>query len=371
MNSERLLSAIALRRRLHSEAELSNMEYNTKAILMDYLRTRTSLKVCDMGAWFYAVYRAKAPKKRIAFRADFDALPIDESGSCLPYRSKTPGVSHKCGHDGHSACLAAFADTIDKEGADNDIYFLFQHAEEVGDGAKVCCELIEKEHIDEIYGFHNMPAFPLGEVIVIPGISGFASTGLIFRFKGETSHASEPERGKNPAFAISKLILDIDSLTAPDRYSGLVICTVIRVDVGEEAFGTSAGSGALMLTVRAAHDDEMYSLISALNEKAEGYAKEYGLELSLEYRDTFPETYNHPESAERVRKAANALGLPIAVPDEPFRCSEDFGYYTKLTKGAIFDIGSGEEHAGLHTAEFDFPDEIIGEAVEFFRELAK
>ena len=50
MNSERLLSAIALRRRLHSEAELSNMEYNTKAILMDYLRTRTSLKVCEKNS---------------------------------------------------------------------------------------------------------------------------------------------------------------------------------------------------------------------------------------------------------------------------------------------------------------------------------
>ncbi len=362
-------AATALRHELHRNAELSNHEDRTVRILIDFLSINTDLELHDMGRWFYAAYHAPTPKKRIAFRADIDALPIPESDA-LPYHSMNPMVSHKCGHDGHAACLAAFALQIDKTGCENDVFFIFQNAEETGDGAKLCRKLIAMENIDAVYGFHNMPGFPLGAVMVHTGTAACASTGLILSFTGKKAHASQPENGKNPAFAAAKLILDIPSLISPDEHEGMVLCTVIRVDIGDEAFGTSAGEGKLMLTLRAELESELELLISSLKDRAARYCEDYGLTLSCEFKDSFPETRNHAESAELIRACCLKCGIPLADWAEPFRSSEDFGYYTQLTGGALFYIGDGEEHPALHTAEFDFPDELIEIACKLFYELA-
>ena len=63
-------------------------------------------------------------------RECFDALPVEEAPDFVPYASKFPGISHKCGHDGHSAALAAFALDLEENGADKNVYLIFQHAEE-------------------------------------------------------------------------------------------------------------------------------------------------------------------------------------------------------------------------------------------------
>ena len=165
MDRNHLDLAVELRHALHAHPELSNQEEWTRAELMRFLRAHTKLAVIDRGDWFYAVYRAPNPKRRIAFRADHDALPIEDACD-VPYASKIPGVGHKCGHDGHSAALAAFAMEIDKEGCSNDIYFIFQPAEETGDGAVKCAPLITEEKIDEVFAFHNWPGYPLGTVCI-------------------------------------------------------------------------------------------------------------------------------------------------------------------------------------------------------------
>ena len=115
------------------------MKYGLKQHLIEFLKTHTNLEIVDRGRWFYAIYHSKVGRRNIAFRADFDALPIEETIN-LPYGSECPGVSHKCGHDGHAATLCGFALEIDQNGSDNNVFFLFQHAEETGDGAaRVFC----------------------------------------------------------------------------------------------------------------------------------------------------------------------------------------------------------------------------------------
>ena len=120
-----------LRHTLHRHAELSGAEYKTKAILKDFLREHTDFSVTDRGAWFYAFRGAAAPaaKPPIAFRADMDALPIPETCS-LPYASENPAVSHRCGHDGHSAALCGLALSLTGQPLSRDVYLIFQHAEE-------------------------------------------------------------------------------------------------------------------------------------------------------------------------------------------------------------------------------------------------
>lgn len=331
-----------------------------------------------MGAWFYAVYKAplnvrteSVPTRRIAFRADFDALPIEDDPA-LPYASENRGVAHKCGHDGHSAALCALAAEIDRHGCRSDILFLFQHAEETGCGAPVCQKMITDEKPDIIFGWHNMPGFPAGSVAVHDGTAAFASRGLVLSFFGKSSHASQPENGHNPARAISKLIIDIPELTAREDHRGIVMATVVCVRIGEEAFGTNAGFGQLMLTIRAEFESELDALDAEICARARAYARQDGItNVEVQYRDSFPETRNTPDAVAAVRKARLECGLPEARWDEPFRSSEDFGCYTKLTSGALFYIGCGTRHAKLHTREYDFNDEIIEPAVDMMFRLAQ
>lgn len=376
MDPKNLELAIQLRRELHGHPEVSNHETWTKKRLIEFLRAHTDLEIVDRGSWFYAVYRAcgKGPagscghRANIAFRADFDALPMDE-GIDLPWGSKFPGVAHKCGHDGHSASLAGFALEVDQKGADSDIFFLFQHAEETGDGAAECAVFIEENDIDEIFAFHNGSGIPLKSVNVIDGTCNCASKGMTIHMEGTPAHASQPEAGANPAFAIAKIIDAIPELTSPDRNKGMVLCTVVQVDVGERAFGMSASRGDLLLTIRAFYEEEVDRLQESLEALARSEAEKYGLKVSFSYNDVFPVTANHKESSDRIREVCREKGFQLIEMQEAHRGSEDFGHFLKLTKGALCYIGNGEDHPPIHTWRYDFPDEIIETAVELFKAL--
>ena len=249
MNQADLNLAVTLRHELHAHPELSGQETWTKARLMDFLQEHTKLELHDRGNWFYALYRGRGVGK-IAFRADFDALPMEETCE-LPYRSQCPGVAHKCGHDGHSAALALLGLTLERTGADRDVYLIFQPAEEVGAGGEACAALLKEEHIGEVYAFHNMPGYPLHTVALRKGTMNCASKGVAYRFEGVSTHASTPELGRNPAQAVARIVGALPGLTRQEDHRGLVMATVVQIAVGEPAFGISAYRGALLLTLRA------------------------------------------------------------------------------------------------------------------------
>lgn len=369
MNAKYYEMAVQLRHELHAHPELSNQERWTKGHLMEFLRQNTHcLELVDQGSWFYAAYRSGTPGPGIAFRADFDAVPVEDRCD-VPYASQVPGVGHKCGHDGHSAALAALALEVDETGADRDVFFLFQHAEETGDGAKECTTLFQRENVGEIFGFHNRPGVPLGTVRVLDGTIYCASKGMILSFQGAPSHASVPEEGRNPAFAIARIITQLPILTNPAQYRGLVLATIIQVDVGERAFGVQASRGELLLTIRGQYEKELSQLQEKLEALAQEQADQDGLQLSISYCDVFPATVSGRDSNDKIRRVCRELNIPLQEMDKPIRSSEDFGYYTQKIPGAFFEIGSGEHASGLHTVGLDFPDAIIPVAVAVFQRL--
>lgn len=370
MKKENLELAKKLRHELHAHPELSNEEVWTKKHLMDFLKNHTKLEIVDKDDYFYAVYRVGEDKSNIAFRADIDALPIEE-GIELEYGSKFKGVSHKCGHDGHSATLAGFALEIDQNGADKNVFFLFQPAEETGDGALKCVDFIKENNIDEIFAYHNMSQMEYKSVNLIKGVSQWASKGMIINMIGSPSHASQPELGKNPAFAIAKLIDKLPAITKNSAKKGQVLSTIVQVEIGEKAFGFSASKGKLLLTIRAEYEEEMNELQKNIEELAKSQAKEYDIKVDFAYEDEFPETRNHDSSVDKIIKVCREKNIKLNHMKENFRGSEDFGHYTKLTKGAIFYIGNGMDYVPLHTYEYDFPDEIIETAVELFKGLVE
>ncbi|RFB14837.1 amidohydrolase [Bacillus sp. HNG] len=369
MDKMNLKLAIQLRHELHMHPELSYQEVWTKHHLMDFLKKYTThLDIIDKGNYFYAKYTAGVDKPTLAFRADFDALPILETID-LPWKSTVPGVSHKCGHDGHSATLAGFALEVDQKGADKNIIFLFQHAEETGQGAIECTEVIIEEKINEIFGYHNMSGIEYNAVHVIDGTAHCASKGMSIEMKGSPAHASQPENGINPSFAIARIIEALPELTSPEQYEGLVLCTVVHVEIGAENYGIAAHQGVLRLTIRAEKEAELNMLQKNIEDIALQLGKEQSIEVHFYDRDEFPETVNHQESVDKVREVAADKGFSLRELTSPYRASEDYGYYLKLVPGAYFYIGNGEEHPPIHTFEYDFRDEIIETGVEMFKGL--
>lgn len=399
MNKENLEKITELRHILHSEAELSGREKNTKEILMKFMKDHTDFEVIDRGSWFYcrkdpvqvpsaasaalgtalgtdsvkgADPRALSGQKflpPIAFRADMDALPIDETLP-LPYASRTPHVSHKCGHDGHSCALAGLGLKLTGKDLKRPVILIFQHAEETGKGGEVCSKLIPELGISEIYAFHNLGGYPEGSIVVRDGLSQPASKGLTVHFHGKASHASDPGQGHNPSDAVCDLEIFIRGLLQKP-HCGMVLCTIVQIDVGKKDFGVSAGEGEISMTLRAENEEEMDRMEAAIREQAEKMARRDGLTCVYEVSDPFPETRNHKENLEKVASCAGALGFPVIHMKKLWRASEDFGWYLKKCPGAIFYVGNGEDYPPLHTCGYDFNDRILERAVDLFTALAQ
>lgn len=335
-------------------------ETETKKRLMEYLRVNTSLELTDCGRWFYACsYSEKDDAPKIAFRADFDGLPIPEKND-LPYCSENEGISHRCGHDGHSAVLAALARTVDRYGADCDVYFIFQHAEEIGGGGEECAQLIEEKHIDRVYAFHNWSGFPEKSIVVGSGAVHCASEGLTVSFTGKPAHASRPEDGNSPVRALAELVTDVPGSV-----------TVVGINAGGDNFGIAPGDGTASFTLRAERESEIAAAERKLLHDAEKLAGKYSLKLELSINDAFPETVNDSDLAGYVKKTACGLGMNVADLDRPIRSSEDFGHFQKKCPGVMIHIGNGENYPHVHTEKYDFNDNIIETAVELFYELVK
>lgn len=343
----------ALRHALHQIPEISGQEVRTKALLKQFLTENTTLELHDCGEGFYAAHREGAALPGVALRADYDALAMPDGTA-----------NHLCGHDGHAAALCGVALSLEGRTVGKNVYLLFQPAEETGAGAAKCCALFDMEHVDEIYGAHNLPGWPRNQVVTKPGTFACASRGVTLRFTGKPTHAAYPELGVSPAPAVGQLLTTLPVLADPARYTGMTLCTVIGVQMGEKAFGAAAAQAEVWLTLRGEHDADLHKLYHDVLVAAATLAQQTGVEFSGDVQDVFPSTENDPDCAARVMACCSGASLA-----QPMRWSEDFGHYLQKVKGAFFGIGAGEDWPGLHTENYEYPDEILPATVQAFMNL--
>ena len=372
---------IAIRHDLHEHPQTAGNEQYAHDTIIKYLQTLHPDKVYTHvgGYGVIAVWEGRVgsgecvvedstrgqalptthyPLPTIAFRADIDALPI----------------GHRCGHDGHTTILLRLAELIDANVSTYqriNILLLWQPAEETGTGSRAVLEsgILQQYNIQAFYGLHNMPGYPLGTVVLCPRTFAAASTGVVYHLDGRETHASTPEMGVNPGLAIAEIIKRFDGFNGHDgefRQS-----TLICVRIGQPAFGTSAGHGEVMFTLRAFTNDEMELLLADANNTVADIAGRYGLTVSRSLVEPFHATENNGDCVEAIEKAAEDMPLRVRYQMEPNRWSEDFAEYLLEFKGAMFGIGSGENHAELHHPSYNFPDELIEPAARLFFRLAQ
>ncbi len=348
-----------LRLDLHNLAEIPGQEKRTKAYLLQFLRAHTSLRLGDEGQWFCAVHEEPEAADTIAFRAEMDALPCGH------------GASHLCGHDGHCAVLASLGLLLENQKLGRNVVLIFQHAEETGTGGQICCQALEKYQVNRVYAFHNIPGWSEGAILLRRGTFACASRGMIISFAGAPSHASYPENGINPGFAAARFISALPALTNQNCFSGMTMCTLAGAEIGAKAFGSTAGNAEVWLTLRAWHEADLNQLISSIEATASIEAERDGIQMNYSFCDIFPATINDNSTLGRVEQICFEAGLDYIEIPEPFRWSEDFGYYGSGARAVMVGIGAGINWSQLHTENYTFNDEILPTALKLFYALAE
>jgi len=363
------------RKKLHQNAELAFEEVNTKKIILEHFAKFNNYKIIELGkASFCLIINSEIESKTILFRTELDALPIVEIND-FAHKSLNPNVSHKCGHDGHITIVSALASKILDEGLEKGkVIFLFQSAEETGEGAVDILKYEEftSMQIDYCFALHNIPGYPKSSIINKEGVFSSASTGYIVKLFGKTSHAAEPENGYNPALAISKIINISNSLINIDiKSEDFTLITPIQINMGSEAFGTSAGYGEVKFTLRAYSNEVLQELINNMESEISKICSKEKLEYKIEFKEYFFANNNDKESNDIIVDSANSMNLNLITKEIPFKWSEDFGAISSRYKGAMFGLGSGEDCPALHNPDYDFPDDIIETGVNMFYEIYK
>ena len=365
-----------IRHYLHQHPELSGQEYTTHDFLAGLVEEcqPSSLYTHVGGEGLVAVWGTEKSRPTLAFRADIDALPINELTD-LPYRSTQPFVAHKCGHDGHSTILIALARKIAANPqlyARQNVMLIFQPEEEVGTGSQKILDagILQQYNIKAVYGLHNIPGYPEGTVILNYHTFAAASTGIIYHFEGRQTHASTPEQGINPGLAVAEMIKRFAAFNAKGRSNDdFRQSTLICVRLGDEAFGTSAGQADVMFTLRAFSNEAMGHLLHEADQAANEIAARHHLQLSVAQRDPFYATENNSALVENLERMLCDAPYRTVFALEPFRWSEDFANYQLSYPGVMFGLGAGKDHAELHHPDYDFPDGLIDKGADLFERI--
>jgi metal-dependent amidase/aminoacylase/carboxypeptidase family protein len=373
-----------IRKTLHEHPQTAGNEQFAHDMIVKHLQSLQPDKVyTNVGGFGVIAVWGKEPQApTLAFRADIDALPI----------------GHRCGHDGHTTILLRLAELIDSVSGDSvagkNILLLWQPAEETGTGSRAVLDtgILQQYNIKAIYGLHNLPGYPLGTVVLCPHTFAAASTGVVYHLDGRETHASTPELGINPGLAISEIIQRFAAFNSqlsiilpasqalstaekksnPAKNSQFRQSTLICIRLGQPAFGTSAGHGEVMFTLRAFTNDAMEQLLADANNAVAEIAGRYGLTVSRTLVEPFHATENNPDYVEAIKAAVQFITphSSLIIKETPFRWSEDFAEYLLEFPGAMFGVGSGEQQPELHHPDYDFPDDLIEPAAQLFFRLA-
>ena len=371
-----MLNLIKIRHQLHAHPDLSGQEIWTSNFIIEQLKKIGVSKIHRGFSPHSIVAEIDGLNvgKTLLFRCELDALPIQEAND-FAHRSLKKGISHKCGHDGHSATMLAFAQKLmQKPLQKGKILLLFQSAEETGEGAKLALEsgFFEQFHVDFAYAYHNLPTFPLGAIVCKEGIFTPSVESFSIQLMGKNCHASKPADGINPANAIAEFIQFMATMHEPNKASeNYFVVTPIHINMGEKAYGISAGFAEIGYTIRTFSSDVLAEFKQKIIEKIKAICALEKLEFTISFFESFNANNNDLNAFKNIKLAAINNDFPFIEIEKPLDFGEDFGLFTDYYKGAIFGIGSGENCPALHTIDYDFPDELIEIGSDMFYELSQ
>lgn len=336
---------IRWRRHLHQNAELSFQEAQTTAFLEETLHllgietlrpTRTGI----VGR----VFGTKPGKSAVlAIRADIDALPITEEND-LPFRSRTPGAMHACGHDGHAAMLLALAKLLSahRDAFSGEARLIFQHAEELPPGGAI--ELLRAgalDGADAVLGLHLSTNWDTGVFGIKSGVLTAAVDRFDIELTGRGGHCAFPEQCADPIVAAAELVLALQTIVSRNLpATEPAIVSVCRMEAGT-AYNIIPGSARITAAVRSFSRQSRDTIEHAVRRIASGIAATSGTEAQVSYERGYPSIENDAVLSDLAEQTIRArFGDGAAERIGVIMPGEDYAYFLDGRPGFFVELGS-------------------------------
>jgi hippurate hydrolase len=370
----------AWRRNIHENPELLYEVHRTAAFVADRLREFGCDEVATgLGrTGVVGVIKGKkaagnADIRVIGLRADMDALPIEEETN-LPYASKTPGLMHACGHDGHTAMLLGAARYLaETRNFAGDAVVIFQPAEEGGAGAEAMIKdgLMDRFGIEQVYGMHNGPGIPVGSFAIRSGPIMAATDSIDIRIEGLGGHAARPHKCIDSVLVGSQLIAALQTIVSRtvDPLDSAVI-SICEFHAGH-ARNVIPQTAELRGTVRTLTAEVRALVEKRVREVVAGVAQMTGARIDLTYERGYPVTKNHASQTDiAIQVAKEIAGDANVMESPPMMGAEDFSYMLQARPGAFIFCGNGDT-AGLHHPAYNFNDDAIVYGTSYWIKLVE
>lgn len=362
---------ITYRRELHQIPELGFLVYKTNSYVRNVL-SEFSCETEEIAKTGIVAYFDFGRPDTIAFRADMDALPIQEETN-VPYASIHEGCMHACGHDGHMAMLLGFAEIVNDYLTNgvfmpDNVLLLFQPAEETIDGAlKICdTDIFEKYNVNAIFGMHLWPMLSKGEIASRPGPMMAKSTAVGITFEGVSAHCGEPEKGKDALAAACRFVDEL--YTFKDLYLKERSILKFGKMVSGNVRNAISPYARLDGTIRTLQESTWTFLIGAMNGLATEIEDDTGVKINIDVSKSHPAVVNNEELYYKVKNVL--LGLNFVELRRPVMIAEDFSFFGEHLPGIFFFLGTGS-NIPLHSDIYDFDDTVLIDGVKLFDTILK
>jgi amidohydrolase len=359
---------IEWRRHLHQNPELSFKEIKTAEYVAAALKSFGNIEISrPAGTSVIGILRGGKPGKTVAFRADMDALPVQEETG-LPYASVVKGVSHACGHDAHTALLLGTVSTLSRMQKDlrGTVYFIFQHGEDQSPGGAQ--EIVKSgalKGVDAIFGAHVFPGFPAGHVGILPkGPASSAADGFNLTIRGKGSHGAMPQLGIDPIVTGAEIVAALQTIVSRNVTPGeMAVITVGKFQAGS-APNVIPDKAELAATVRTITEPTRQLVADRVKVIVEEISKANGATSELDYYFVYPAIQNDPALVELAKAGAEkALGAEQVFDAARLAGSEDFARYKDAAPICFMILGVGPGAAN-HSPKFNLDEAALANGVK-------
>jgi amidohydrolase len=359
-------SLITLRRDFHRHPELSFEERRTAEIIAERLHAaKLDVRTGVGRTGVVGVLHGDRPGRTIAWRADIDALPLDET-FVAPFASSKRGVMHACGHDGHAAIAITLAEILAARRAElpGTAVFVFQPAEEVFGGAEpmIAAGVLDNPRVEEIYGLHLTTQTAVGQVGVVPGPAMASADFFDVEITGRGGHGAYPHLSMDPITAAASILLGMQNLVSREVAAQETAVLTVGQIVGGTKHNIIPAKATMRGSLRTFNEAVRAQVKGRLAEFATNMARAYRTEARLTFDgEGCPAVVNHARETAFVRECVTAeLGAGALNAGPPVMASDDMSLFLKARPGCYFRVGiapTDDRPRPHHAPEFEMNED--------------